>query len=752
MRDHFYLARNSSSLGSLLPFPAFFSNHSMEAQSKFRQFISLHQDSESHQYIYRDRLKANVMQGDHYLTVDLNDLHSFDSQLHSLLRDRPAEFIPYFEQAASDLLVNLFPSGYFPKAVGTPSIQIMFKNYPRNIHIRKLNAVHVSQLVTVSGIIISAAKPRIKATKLSIMCRNCRVVKQIRSGQGFGTATLPRVCDTQPADGGAKCPLDPFVILADSSKYINVQTMKLQESPEAVPTGEMPRHVSLSCERGLVGNVKPGTRVSIIGIYSTFTPKLGGPDSGKAKEASGVGVHVPYIRVVGIEQESEANNILLGRLSLEDEEDMRRLVSSTPNLYEAIAASVAPAIMGKEDIKKAIACSLFGGCSKSLPDGMRLRGDINVLLLGDPSVAKSQFLKFASQAAPISVYTSGKGSSAAGLTASVIRDPGSGEFHLEGGALVLADGGIVCIDEFDKMREQDRVAIHEAMEQQTISIAKAGITTILNSRTSVLAAANPVFGRYDDMKSATDNIDFQATILSRFDLIFIIRDLQDEAQDQELARHIINVHKKVDGVMKDLKESVIPVEKLQKLIAYARRIRPTLTESASQVLLNRYVAFRQDMAQRRREERAQMRSATERFNTTGNAEVIPITVRQLEAIIRLSEALARMQLSTVATEVHVEEALRLFKVATLQAATSPFGEVVGSPQFAAKLKEAENWLLRNLPFGESTSTKQLMKRLILAGHDENAGWKALHTLVQRHAFTFEKQRMSVRRVMGTTNR
>src|SRR3954462_14636358 len=184
------------------------------------------------------------------------------------------------------------------------------------------------------------------------------------------------------------------------------------------------------------------------------------------------------------------------------------------------------------EIKKALLCQLFGGARKKLPDGMRLRGDINVLLLGDPSTAKSQFLKFVERVAPISVYTSGKGSSAAGLTASVLKDPSSSEFQLEGGAMVLADGGVVCIDEFDKMRSQDRVAIHEAMEQQTISIAKAGIPTILNARTSVLAAANPIFGRYDDMKTPGENIDFQTTILSRFDMIFIVKDEHNDQKDR----------------------------------------------------------------------------------------------------------------------------------------------------------------------------------------------------------------------------
>ena len=321
-----------------------------------------------------------------------------------------------------------------------------------------------------------------------------------------------------------------------------------------------------------------------------------------------------------------------------------------------VREKIAPSIFGSDDIKVAIACLLFGGSPKRLPDGARLRGDVNVLMLGDPSTAKSQLLKFVEKTAPIAVYTSGKGSSAAGLTASVIRDP-NGDFYLEGGAMVLADGGVVCIDEFDKMRPEDRVAIHEAMEQQTISIAKAGITTVLNSRTAVLAAANPPSGRYDDMKSAQENIELQSTILSRFDLIFLVKDERTYERDMQIAAHVTAVHKNAysDARAAEGSEREEGEAFLKRYIEYARAAcRPRLSEGAMRMLENEYVRIRQEVHK----------------NADGGVPPIPITVRQLEAIVRLSEALAKMGLQTTASEVHVQEALRLFDVATMDAARS----------------------------------------------------------------------------------
>merc|ERR550517_32299 len=312
---------------------------------------------------------------------------------------------------------------------------------------------------------------------------------------------------------------------------------------------------------------------------------------GRGGEKGAVGVRMPYLRVVGIQVETEGSGRTSSNLTFttEDEENFRRLAAK-PGVYETVAKSIAPSIFGSEDIKKSIACLLFGGSRKRLPDGLTRRGDINVLLLGDPGTAKSQLLKFVERVSPVSVYTSGKGSSAAGLTASVMRDPATRGFVVEGGAMVLADGGVVCIDEFDKMREDDRVAIHEAMEQQTISIAKAGITTTLNSRCSVLAAANSVFGRWDDTK-AEENIDFMPTILSRFDTIFIVKDEHDEGRDITLAKHVMQVH--MNAAADSAVEGELSLDFMKKFIAYCRsRCGPRLEKSAAEKLKNKYVLMR----------------------------------------------------------------------------------------------------------------------------------------------------------------
>ena len=405
------------------------------------------------------------------------------------------------------------------------------------------------------------------------------------------------------------------------------------------------------------------------------------------------------------------------------------------NIYENLCKSVAPSIFGHADIKKAIACLLFGGCPKKLPDGMKLRGDINVLLLGDPSVAKSQFLKFVDRVSPISVYTSGKGSSAAGLTASVLKDPASGEFQLEGGAMVLADGGIVCIDEFDKMRPQDRVAIHEAMEQQTISIAKAGITTILNSRCAVLAAANPLFGRYDDLKHASEQIDFQTSILSRFDSIFIVRDIRQDGVDKAIAGHVLRLH--MQHEQKE-KEGEISLDVLRKYVCYAKsKIQPKLSEEACHMLQNLYVT-----------DRSQSKAQRVSKKTNG----IPITVRQLEAIIRISEAIAKMHLDPVVQIKYVQEAHRLFQISTLNAAASGMSNAKTNetPQELTNMcQRIEEAIRRRVAIGTKISHLKLQQEMLMRFDNQRAIDFAIIAMVKKGDFQYMEQRKILHRQQGS---
>eukprot|EP00592_Proboscia_alata_P014821 CAMPEP_0194396986 /NCGR_PEP_ID=MMETSP0174-20130528/125292_1 /TAXON_ID=216777 /ORGANISM="Proboscia alata, Strain PI-D3" /LENGTH=1062 /DNA_ID=CAMNT_0039193111 /DNA_START=51 /DNA_END=3239 /DNA_ORIENTATION=- len=486
-------------------------------------------------------------------------------------------------------------------------------------------------------------------------------------GSGVKTIYL-RVVGPNPAE----CGLMPYVMLPDESRYVDQQSWKLQECPEAVPTGEMPRSVVLCAERNLVDVAPPGTRITVVGIASLFHNLPGAGSKGS-------GVKTIYLRVVGLARNSNATNAI--QFTPREEESFHRL-SKHPNLYHILSSSVAPSISGSYtvDIKKslmcqlfggslkrlpdrmrlrgdihvllmgALMCQLFGGSLKRLPDRMRLRGDIHVLLMGDPSTAKSQFLKFIERVAPIGVYTSGKGSSAAGLTASVIRDK-SGEFYLEGGAMVLADGGCVCIDEFDKMRAEDRVAIHEAMEQQTISVTKAGLHATLNARASLLAAANPVGGRYDRSRTLRGNVALSAPILSRFDLFFVVLDECEEVSDYNVAKHILEVHRGLRGSDDAYGDVAFPKASLQKYIRYARTLNPKITLEAQKVLVECYGVLRQG------DSLGRSRSAYR------------ITVRQLESMIRLSEALARLHLDDDIKPEYVREACRLLRKSIIHVET-----------------------------------------------------------------------------------
>lgn len=700
-----------------------------DAKNRFREFLRNFRHVRSQVFVYRQQLLQNFTKRLYYVEVELEHLNNYDEVLLDLLLQEPRVYMEFFQRAAKEVVIQSMPEHADKTQV--PEIQVLLKSRQTPTPLRKITAIEVNRLLLVPGIIINASRTSPRATSMVLLCKGCQNRVTITVEGPHAALKTPRECSECRGQG-------TFLMLPDESKYVDQQSLKLQESPEVVPTGEMPRSVKLACHRYLVDRVSPGTRVAVMGISSVWQKGA----KGKQSKGSGpAGVKEPFLHVVGIQIMSEGS----GRASLTftpEEEQRFHDLAKAPDIYEKITRSIAPAISGDYtvDIKKAIACLLFGGSRRILPDGMKLRGDINVLMLGDPSTAKSQFLKFVEKVAPVGVYTSGKGSSAAGLTASVIRDS-RGEFYLEGGAMVLADGGVVCIDEFDKMREQDRVAIHEAMEQQTISVAKAGITTVLNSRSSVLAAANPVFGTYDDMKSAAENIDFLPTILSRFDMIFIVRDVRDEAKDRAIARHILDIHINYSLADANTIEGEIGLIEMKKYISYCRaKCAPVLSEEAAEVLRNHYVGIRET-------HRARARG---NHRSGGTGSTVPITVRQLEAIIRISEALARMQLAYQASPEHVAEAIRLFKVSTLNAAATGAlpGDMSSLGQDQIKEVQAvEEQLKRRIAIGSTIPQKKIMDEFVaLQGYSVFAVKKALQVLLSRGEIRHASQQKLVQRV------
>ncbi|KAK5161614.1 minichromosome maintenance protein 5 [Oleoguttula sp. CCFEE 6159] len=644
-------------------------------------------------FIYRDQIRENVLVKQHYCDVDIAHVLAYNEELAARINSEPAEIIP---------LRIVYPS---QKGIQLPEHQLLLHSTASQLSIRGLTATNVSHLVRIPGIVIGASTLSSKATSLSIQCRNCQHTDHIPISGGFSGVTLPRTCARVRTQGDPsdRCPLDPYFVVHEKCQFIDQQVLKLQEAPDDVPVGELPRHILVSADRYLTNRVVPGSRCTVMGVFSIYQPK------GSKGTAAAVAIRTPYLRAVGIH--SDVDHTMKGNAIFSEEEEQEFLeMSRRPDLYEVFANCIAPSIYGNKDIKKAIACLLMGGSKKILPDGMKLRGDINVLLLGDPGTAKSQLLKFVQKVAPVAIYTSGKGSSAAGLTASVQRDHNTREFYLEGGAMVLADGGVVCIDEFDKMRDEDRVAIHEAMEQQTISIAKAGITTILNARTSVLAAANPIFGRYDDFKTPGENIDFQTTILSRFDMIFIVRDEHERDRDERIAKHVMNIHMGGRG-QEDQIAAEIPVEKMK------RKCAPRLSPEAAEKLSSHFVSIRR-----------QVHNAELAANARSS---IPITVRQLEAIVRITESLAKLSLSPTATESHVDEAIRLFLASTMDAVTQGEG-AQGSKELMEEVGKVEEELRRRLPIGYTASLATLKRQFVdERGYSEGALNRALVVLQRR---------------------
>ena len=589
-----------------------------DEQERFEEFLRTYKDEQG-TLIYWSRIQQMSINDEISLTIDFQDLISFDNVFMASAAEDPQKFLDMADNALISVLRVEDPD--YVNSLDVSFIKSRFTNYPEHVALRALRSRHIGKLIHISGIMMRASVVKPLLVQAMFLCRICQT--EIPQAQEEGRYTEPALCSVC----GKKTPVR---LLPQKSQFKDWQKVRIQESPEELPPGQMPRSVDVILEGDIVDISRPGELVKVTGTLQTS------PDF--SRRGGKLATFNVFIEANGVEiAEKEYEQL---EISEEDEKRIKELAEDQ-YVHERIQASIAPSIQGHDSIKESIALLLFGGVGKTLPDGTRLRGKSNILMIGDPGTGKSQILKFVSGLAARGLYTSGKGTTAAGLTAAVVHDTESGAMTLEAGALVLSDQGIACIDEFDKMDPNDRTAIHEAMEQHTVSIAKAGIVATLNARTSILAAANPTLGRYESSLSVQDNIRLPFTILSRFDLIWILVDTPEATRDRELAQFILDMHqmKKPQG---QIATATIPPDFLKKYIGYANRyVIPQLTPEAAEVIENFYVDLRK--------------------SAEGGASPVPITARQLESLVRLSEARARMALRSKVIKEDAQAAIRLME-------------------------------------------------------------------------------------------
>jgi len=651
---------------------------SSKLQDQVREFLSQFKDK-SGSYKYVDEIDQMMAKKIQYIVVDYNELVSYH-EIESVFNMDPDEILHAFSEAIKDILKERFPQ-YAEKI--RHDIRVRISNYPAQRSLREVNAEVIGKMISVSGMVVRSSEIKPLAKELVYICPDGHQTKRIQEkGLEFKE---PLKCDN------GKCTHRDLDLSPEQSKFIDFQMVRLQELPEDLPPGQLPHYLDVTVLQDLVDNARPGDRVILTGIVrieQEHIPSMKGKSGIYRLRIQGNNIEFLGGRGTKSSRSTEREEIS------PDEEKIIKSLGKNADIYDRLVASFAPHVHGHDIIKESILLLIVGSTQKLLADGAKIRGDINVFLVGDPGTAKSEMLKFCARIAPRGLYTSGRGSTAAGLTAAVVRDK-IGIMMLEAGAVVLGDQGLVCIDEFDKMKPEDRSALHETMEQQSVSIAKGGIVATLNARTSILAAANPMYGKYDPFKNITENVNLPVPLLTRFDLIFVVRDIPSKERDTRIARHILNLHR-TSGT--DTK-SLIDVDILTKYLTFTKRFDPILTPEAEEKILEYYMTMR----------------------NVESEGMITVTPRQLEGLVRLATARARLLMKTQVEGEDAERAIFLIQSMLQDAGVDvntgkvdlgvlqgrPHSEVSKMQLFMDVMKSLEGDEKR--PVEEKTFVKELVK-------------------------------------------
>lgn len=653
--------------------------------------------------VYRGKISQLISSEGKSLVVDFGDLLRYNNDLANRVLLEPDSSLASFKIAAFETMRS--ENALYADRVKR-ELMVRLRGLTDLVALRKVDTSYIDRMISISGMVVRTSELRPLMTEAAWVCPNGHLTYEVQDDLALKKPAKCELCGE----------IRNFELDRRHSRFINFQVVRVQELPEELPPGQLPQFFDVNVEGDIVNMARPGDRVVLTGVVRAVPDYTQGQVRTRLFRSQ---VDCNHVEVKGKEPETVL-------LSKEDEELIRKIATS-PDAYDRLVNSIAPVILGHQSEKEAILLLLAGGSATVLPDGTKLRGDINALFVGDPGTGKSEMLKFASQVAPRGLYASGRGTTAAGLSAAVIRE--KNVLMLEAGVVVLADLGIAAIDEFEKMKPEDRTALHEMMEQQTVTIAKGGIYATLNARTAILAACNPVLGRYNPFQNLIENIGtLPIPLLTRFDIIFVFRDQPTPADDERLASHILSVHARRSYTT----PPPIDFALLKKYLTFAKRISPTLTKGAMDRIREFYLELRR---------------------ASSAEDSIPPTPRTLEALIRISTARARILLRDEVTE---EDALvaislmnRMVEDILTDATTkkADFGIQLGKPAGETKNLKAALEVLKSLegPEKKPVERKTFKDELVKAKFSDEDAEKMIRTMF-REGVVYESKPGFIRRL------